>query len=60
MNPSANAHPSEDLEEQMSFRLSLLRLMTVPHPVSAVNDSSTIASRQLEELSVQLPLRKRP
>lgn len=57
MNASTCASPNA--KDEMEFRLSLLKLMTVPHEgstgVSPVN-----ASRQIEELSVLVPRTRKP
>ena len=45
---------SPNAKDEMEFRLSLLRLMTVPHEGST-GVSPTAASRQMEVLSVLVP-----
>ena len=47
--------PSANPKEEMEFRLSLLNLLTVPHEGSASVSPST-ASRQIEELSILVPM----
>ena len=45
---------SPNAKDEMEFRLSLLKLMTVPHEGST-SVAPTAASRQIEELSVLVP-----
>lgn len=52
MNSASFAGPNA--KDEMEFRLSLLKLMTVPHEGST-GISPVTASRQLEELSVLVP-----
>ncbi len=44
----------EGLKEELEFRLSLLRLLTEPHP-AAEQKHSTPESRQLEQLVELVP-----
>lgn len=41
-------NPNETLKTELQFRLSLMRLMTEPHPTS--KEAETLEFRQLEEL----------
>ncbi len=49
-----NATTTLNTKDEMEFRLSLLKLMTVPHE-GAASVSPTTPSRQMEELSVLVP-----
>lgn len=52
MNAATSINPNA--KDEMEFRLSLLKLMTVPHEEPSVAPAAT-ASRQIEELSVLVP-----
>jgi hypothetical protein len=49
-----NANNAPNGKDEMEFRLSLLKLMTVPHE-GATSVSPSATSRQMEELSVLVP-----
>lgn len=53
MNTNSATPTPVSIKEEMDFRLSLLRLMTVPH--EGVASVSPSACRQVEELSVLVP-----
>jgi len=56
MIPSNYASPNA--KDEMEFRLSLLKLMTVPHE-GASSMSPATASRQIEELAILVPRSRR-
>ena len=57
--PSTNQSTfSPSVKEELQFRASLLRLMTVPHEGSAALGYSE-AAKQLDALQVAVPVRKR-
>ena len=47
--------PANEPKDEMEFRLSLLKLLTVPHEGSA-SVSPTTETRQIEELSILVPM----
>jgi hypothetical protein len=58
---SSPVHPA--VQQELQFRLSLLRLLTVPHrPVPGESLGSIggeeVASRQIEELTALVPVRR--
>ena len=58
MNTTTSASPNA--KDEMEFRLSLLKLMTVPHKGSTSVAPIAAASRQMEELSVLVPRSRKP